>query len=210
MRHSMRALLGVMLVGWSCCQAMATEAGSKWWPFGQRRDAEVARLPYAAPSAATSAPSMPGEQPSLPQYPTAEVPERRWMINSPLAKVSWPRVHMPELPKFQMPPSPWPKKSEIDAARNSWVERSPDPLKPSPLQAVTDGARRVGQSTRRAWDKTVDAITPGDRSQPNSSRIARREDRPSIWKRMFGADDPRQVEGPQTITEWMAQDRIDP
>ncbi len=210
MRHSMRALLGAMLVGSSCCQAMAAEAGSKWWPFGERRDAEIAEQPNAAQSATASAPAMSGEQPSLPQYPIAEEPQRRWMINSPMGKVSWPRVHLPEFPKLQLPPAPWPNKSEIDAARNSWVEKSPDPLKPSPLDAVTDGARRVGQSTRRAWGKTVDAITPGDPSSPNSSRVARRENRPSMWKRMFGADDPQKAEGPQTITEWMAQDRIDP
>jgi hypothetical protein len=210
MRLSMRALFGVMLVGWNCCHVVAAESGSKWWPFGAAREAEApqipaAQLPGVSPSATTPLPGTTELEPAptLPEYSTAGEPERRWMINSPLAKVSWPRIHMPELP-----PSPWPKRSEIDAARNSWARKSPDPTKPSPLQAMSDGARRVGQSTRAAWNKTVDALTPGDRSD-DSSRVARREG-PSAWNRLFGQGDPQEGAGAETITEWMAQDRIDP
>ena len=74
---------------------------------------------------------------------------------------------------------------------------------------MSGGARHVGQRTRAAWGKTVDAITPGGSSDSTSSRVARREDRPPLWKRMFGSEE-QQPEGPQTVTEWMAQERVDP
>ena len=211
MQHSMRALLGVILVGWSCGDTLAAESGPKWWHFGQGREADVTLPPETARGAEAMAPASANQQPSMPQYSSTEVPERRWMLNSPLAKVSWPRVHMPELPKPQLPPSPWPKKSEIDAARNSWVESNPDPLKPSPMQAMSNGARRVGQSTRAAWDKTVDVFTPGNQAElsGSSSRVARR-DRPPVWERMFGSNDLQKKEGSQTIPEFMAQDRLGP
>jgi hypothetical protein len=94
-------------------------------------------------------------------------------------------------------------------ARNSWVEKSPEFKDPSPLDAMNDRARRIGQSTRAAWDKTVDALTPSDGPDANSSRVARRDNGPPFWKRMFG-NEPPQTQGPQTVTEWMAQERVDP
>jgi hypothetical protein len=134
------------------------------------------------------------------------------MIESPLTKVSWPRIHMPEvsLPKPQLPrPQLWPRKAEVDEARNAWVGKSADPKRPSPLQAAKDGARRVADSTRSAWHKTVDVLTPGDAPARRSSRIARQATQPPLWKRMFAAKGP-QSDGPRTVTEWMAQDRLDP
>jgi hypothetical protein len=114
------------------------------------------------------------------------------------------------LPKPRLPrPQLWPRKSEVDSARNAWAENSTDPMRPSPLQAAKDGVRRVGDSTRTAWRKTVDALTPGNAAADQSSRIAGRDSRPPLWKRMFAADQP-QPQGPRTVTEWMAQDRLDP
>ena len=211
MRNSMSSLLGVMLIGCCCCSAAAVETGSRWWPFGRKDQAEDVSQPSGvANGSGMSSPAIAAQQQTLPQYPTTAEPERRWMIESPLAKVSWPRVHLPEVPKPHVPEVPlWPSKSQVDAARNSWVEKSPNPKEPSPLQAVTDGARRVGQSTRSAWDKTVDVFMQNDSSASDSSRVARRENRPPFWKRMFGADE-QPPPGPQTVTEWMAQERLDP
>jgi hypothetical protein len=134
------------------------------------------------------------------------------MYESPTSKVSWPRIHMPEfsLPKPRLPrPQLWPQESEVSEARNAWVKENPNPNKPSPLQAVKQGAQRVGDSTRNAWHKTVDVLTPGDSPERRSSRIARRDIKPPFWKRMFGAG-KSQPEGPRTVTEWMAQERLDP
>lgn len=229
MRDTARALAGVMLV--VCCSRdmAAAETGSKWWPFGRHEETTVAQPPGAvAPTAmplfrqqptgamagsgmSTAAPihQQPQlqQQTQLPQDPTDTSTERRWMVDSPFRKASWPRL---ALPKPQLPQTKlWLDKSETEAARNAWVEKSPEPTKPSPLQAMKDGAHRVGDSTKTAWHKTVDALTPGDSSSQSGSRIARREIRPPFWKRMLGAKEA-ELQGPQTIPEWMAQRRLEP
>jgi hypothetical protein len=83
-----------------------------------------------------------------------------------------------------------------------------DPAKPSPLQAARNGARRVADGTRAAWHKTVDVLTPGE-STAASSDLARSDAQLPFWKRMFAADEP-EPQGPRTVAEWMAQDRLDP
>jgi len=233
MRHTALALESVLLVACCCPAATAEESRVRWWPFGDQAEATPAgdnSLPAAwpqtgtpsagahqAPSAtvpSTTAPTtLPG---SAAQHASAtddwseELPERRWMIQSPMAKISWPRIHLPALPKPHLPrPQFRPQRSEVDEARNAWVQKNPDPSRPSPLQAVKQGAQRVGESTRSAWRKTVDVLTPGDNPTSDSSRIARRETQSPFWKRMFGGEEP-QPEGPRTVTEWMAQDRLDP
>jgi hypothetical protein len=106
---------------------------------------------------------------------------------------------------------PAPDQSEVGANKNTWVEQQPAPPKPSPMQSVSDGARRVRERTRAAWGKTVDALTPGDQStgEDRSSRVARRDGQ-SAWKRMFGASEPAKKEGSQTVGEFIAQERLDP
>ena len=137
---------------------------------------------------------------------------RLWIFQSPFANVTWPEFHMPEvsIPKPQLPRL-WPKREQVDTARNAWVEKSPNPARPSPLQAVSDGVRRVGDSTRTAWRKTVDAVTPGEPAPSVGAppQVARRNQQPPLWKRMFGIEAP-EPQGPRTVTEWMAQERLDP
>jgi hypothetical protein len=213
MRHSALALVAILFVVFGRCQATAAESGSRWWSFGRGSEASLSQPPAVAPN--TPASPYPDTAQHTTPPPTIDAePEQRWMIESPFAKVSWPRIHMPEMPKPRLPS--WPKKSDAGArpdagsvARNSWVEKNPEAKDPSPLQAMSDGARRVRQSTRSAWDKTVAALTPGDETDSPSSRVTRREVRPPFWKRMF-ASEPQHQEGPQTVTEWMAQERIDP
>lgn len=216
MRHSMRALIGVMLVGCCSAQVFSAESSPAWWRFGRSKSETVAPPAIdgaAQPAAPTSiAPQSTLPQGTLPEYSTVEEPEQSWMINSPFTKVSWPRIHMPEMPKPTLPTSPWAKKEpEADPTRNRWVETPPEAVKPSPMQSVSNGARRVGESTKAAWHKTVDALTPGEPSDSSapSSRVARRE-RGSAWSRMFSSDTPTKKEGSQTIPEFMAQDRLDP
>jgi hypothetical protein len=195
---------------------MAAESGKKWWQFGQGQQADVTATPQAAPmNRATSQPwnapeagavTTPIDQPSTLDQPLdADQPEPHWMLSSPLAKVSWPRLHMPEVPKPKMPAAPFSNNAMPTTNKNAWaVPNAQPPLKPSPMQ-------RFGQSTRNAWHKTVDALTPGDDSKSGgpSSRVARRDDR-SVWQKMFGSDEPKKKEGSQTIGEFIAQDRIDP
>jgi hypothetical protein len=119
---------------------------------------------------------------------------------------AWPEFQMPYFPKPRMPSLPG--KQELDQARNTWVEPSPEPAKPSPWQAVNMGATRVKESSANAWHKTVDLLTPGsDDTPPARTRVAQRE--PSLWNRWFSSGETER-EGPQTVPEWMAQERIKP
>jgi hypothetical protein len=227
MRPIACALLAVVsLAVGSCAPVSAEEPGFWRWPFGRKAAAEpgagevstesVSGLqPTAPPTTAPPATMTPGAAPTssapspLPQNSNPAVSAQHWMYESPTSKVSWPRIHMPEfsLPKPRLPrPQIWPSEKQANEARNAWVQENPDPSRPSPLQAAKQSAQRVGDSTRSAWRKTVDVLTPGNASAESSSRIARREIKPPFWKRTWGAQDP----GPRTIPEWMAQERLDP
>ena len=70
------------------------------------------------------------------------------------------------------------------------------------------GAQRVGQSTRTAWRKTVDALTPGAAPTASDPRVAARAEKPPFWKRLGGTEQP-QKKGSQTVTEMLSQERID-
>jgi hypothetical protein len=238
MRYTARALVSVLLIAIHCETTAADEASRfAWWPFGSKATTAssgdgsmiptattptdtaqpLGSMPTAGATVTTSAtvpnmdsmPITPHEP--LPQYSPATTPERRWMIQSPLANVTWPRIHMPEvsLPKPRLPrPQLWPQKAEVDDARNAWVAKSLDPERTSPLQAARQGARRVADSTRSAWHKTVDVLTPGEPVAASAS-FDQAAPRPPLWKRMFATEEPQQ-QGPRTVTEWMAQDRLDP
>jgi hypothetical protein len=74
---------------------------------------------------------------------------------------------------------------------------------------MKDGAVRVRHSTKNAWDRTVDVLTPGSSETSTSARssIAQRQVRPPFWKRMLGEEEKK---GPETVPEWMAQERLNP
>jgi len=136
--------------------------------------------------------------------------KERWMLNSPKGKVSWPHLNK-DLSKggpiFQSKK----KEKEEDPTRNSWVEKTPAPPKQSPMKPLSDGAHKFSTGTKSAWNKTVDALTPGDdkeKVKAPTPRIAKREIQPPFWKRMFGAKS--ELQQPQTVPEWMAQQRLDP
>lgn len=221
MRHTLCALVGVVLVA-SCSQSFAAEeSGSKWWPFGRRDEAKVAQPPtVAAPSttplvkpqsssiaaplaAATPAPATPKyEQPSA----TAETsPKENWMFSTPKGKVGWPQLNKPQLPSAMAA-----KKPPTDATRNSWVDQEPITPKQSPFKPITDGAHKVGKSTKAAWHKTVDALTPGESTPRHSpgARVAKRDTEPPFYRKWFAPKE--ESRGSQTVPEFMAQQRLDP
>ncbi|MEX2317356.1 MAG: hypothetical protein WD669_09410 [Pirellulales bacterium] len=101
-------------------------------------------------------------------------------------------------------------KSKAEERRNAWAERQPQPEQASPWQAVTNGANRVGQSTRNAWRKTVDVLTPDGDSKKPPTRVAKRDTEPSLWSRMIPGKDAKPPDGPRTVTEWMRQERLKP
>ena len=220
MRHTTRALVvGMVIVACSSLEGVAAETSSRWWPFGKKDDANLADPPPAAalstspplmtsPNMAAARPSVTATAP-LAQGTTAADPaaepaaKEHWMLSSPKGKVSWPKLNKPKTGFFAEKPAPEP-------SRNSWVDQPITP-KPSPFKPLTDGAQKVSKSTKSAWHKTVDALTPGEAESARSntsSRVAKREIEPPLWKRMFGAKS--ELQGPQTVPEWMAQQRLDP
>lgn len=203
MRHAWQVVAIVATVSvWSFANAKAEEARSRWWPFGAN-SADAAAPSPGTSTAMQGLPSSGGAAAAVPATSESPMPsiagpsrgaastgmpleeEPSWMIRSPFARVSWPRIQLPEvhLPR----PRLWPQKAEVDDVRNAWVGQEDEPARPSPLQAAKQGAHRVAESTRSAWRKTVDFLTPD----------------------MFAAEEPPPA-GPRTVTEWMAQDRLDP
>jgi hypothetical protein len=226
MRLTSSALIGVLLIASGGHRLAAAETGSRWWPFGQRDEARVAQPPLvAAPSQSSRqtphphSASNPG-QPSAAASPRFEQPSQspernaeataneHWMLSSPKRKIGWPRLATPQMPRTGL----FAQKAEPDATRNSWLEKTPAEPKPSPLKPIRDGAQRVAQNTKAAWNKTIDAITPGEpapETAPRSSgsRVARNEPQPRFWQRLLGQEE--ELNQPQTVPEWMAQERVD-
>jgi hypothetical protein len=213
MRPAARALIGVMFV--VCCrEAAAADSASSWWPFGHKDEAAVSQPPGGAATAAPAVKApvvgsgLVAHQVELPQSPPDS--NEHWMLNTQKKKVSWPKLHMPELSKPHVPGAvASAKKPTTEPSHNSWAQ-APAAPKPGPLQSVKDGANRVTAGTKSAWHKTVAAVTPGDKSKKETSaRVAKRDPQPSLWKRMMGPKQP-EVQPPQTVPQWMAQKRLDP
>lgn len=229
MRHTTRSMLSAVVVMWCCCQATwGQESKTRWWPFGGKQEATTATTTVApTPSSVTPAPA-PVLPPSAaitpigPQTPALQsAPQTSQPVQAPLAqqlppeetafpKFTWPTMPELSLPKPRMPQL-WPQKPEVDDTRNAWAGQSANPQRPSPLQAMRDGAKRVGNSTKSAWRKTVDTLTPGDSAAHTSPpQVASRDVKPPFWKRMFTAEEPPPPQGPRTVSEWVAQERLDP
>ncbi|MEX2092121.1 MAG: hypothetical protein WD971_05560, partial [Pirellulales bacterium] len=86
---------------------------------------------------------------------------------------------------------------------NTWAQQPASTTTEAPSSSPWHS---VSEGTRTAWHKTVDFVTPGDGSD---TPVVRSEPQESWWQRMWGSEEEKN-EGPQTVTEWMAQDRLDP
>jgi hypothetical protein len=221
MRRIACVLLGLLLS--VCCAkaSAAEESRFRLWPFGRDR-ANNRELTGNSLSPLPSATATPNSAAAMPfqtatgSLSTEAMPEQRWMLKSPLARVSWPRIHMPEfsmrppkLPRPNLPRPQWPStESQVDDTRNTWMHDGPEPARPTPLRAMQQGAQRVGQGTRTAWRKTVDALTPGEAATAADPRVAARDEKPPFWKRLGSTEQPKKP-GSQTVTEMLSQERID-
>lgn len=190
MRQTRLLIFGLVLM--LCCGPMAAAEESSWgwlWPFGQEKPAEQ---PYPTT-----------DQPT--PRPVARTPDRAALRQKPgrhpVGKTE------PLFPNFELRKF-WPGKSEVDEARNAWTEPQAAPESTSPWQVVTESTQRLGESTREAWDKTVNVLTPEYLKSDNrpAPHVAQR---PPLWKRAFGLGE-EEPQGPQTVTEWMAQERLNP
>jgi hypothetical protein len=239
MRYLARAIVIALLVSINLDGHALAQGPKGWWPFKSEEKETFVKPPTslgAGGQSATTQTTSPsstatitqGESaspksatPTMPlppeQTPTANLPHTaRATINpneqsSFLPSFEFPKFQMPYFPKPRMPRNPFAASGPaLEDSRNNWMGTSPDPAKPSPWQAVTDGASRVGESTKSAWRKTVDIVTPGSPAEPaERTRVAQRDTEPSLWSRVFSPGAEKK-EGPQTVTEWMGQERIKP
>lgn len=219
MRHSLRVLLSVSIIA-AGQAARGEESRWKWWPFSSGVEDTV-----PAPSSSTAAAAGPqhlaehtpaaspttnervasAAEAPLADYPVTSAPsDSPPLADTPFPKFTWPKPPV-TIPRPQLPQL-WPNRHQVDDTRNAWVGKSIEPERPSPLQAVRNGAHRVAASTRSAWHKTVDTLTPGSRTQHHTGpRIAQRDVPPPFWKRMFTAEPERQ-DNP-TISGFVGQPR---
>jgi hypothetical protein len=211
MRYSTRAVLGMLLATVLVTTGVAEESTSPWWHFGTDQSA-----PDAEPSM-TAAPTLTPSQTLAPPLtgstvaaPAAE--DKRWLKwpslpTTSLSKLKWSETTVTEVsPSELIQPKPrrdnFGKPSHVARPRNAWAQP------PAETTAATPGPSawsKVTEGTRSAWHKTVEFVTPGE--APDTS-VANNQPRDSWWRRMWSSNE--ETEGPQTVTEWMAQDRLDP
>jgi hypothetical protein len=208
MRYSTRALLGVMLAVALSAHGSAEETKAPWWHFGGGKGAP------SAPATVAPAPTMRPASPAMTPSPPVASEEKeswfswpKWFESSTAAKPQSNDPFMTGSAVATATPSRQPrthygKPAHRPKPRNAWAQQpaSAKTQAPSssPWKSLADG-------TRSAWHKTVDYVSP---SATTPAASVAREPHESWWHRMWGSDEKQQ--GPQTVTEWMAQDRLDP
>jgi hypothetical protein len=235
MRPTLRTLLSICIAVACGSPTSGQDSGFGWWPF---RSGDAAETTVKSPSQvstgsrSTPAPNATSHESGSPEglggapptdgatLPPGTLEQNNWNNQADRPWLPWGGA-MPKLPmpSFQKPevsvPRPrlpfLPGKSEAEQARNTWLEKNADHKEPSPWQSAADGARKVRQSTRNAWRKTIDVMTPWDSSEPpEKARVARRDDQPSFWSQVMPGKAEKEPEGPRTVTEWMGQERLKP
>lgn len=135
--------------------------------------------------------------PALAQEP-AEAPAATSddaMVDSPFFKVGWPKL---EMPKFAWKPGLGGDKS--DAAPTGPTE---NPVSRA-LDKVAATSRKASDGVRNAWGNTMGKLASlgggGDKPRRND-----KDDQPGFFARLFAPEQPR---APETMSEWIAQDRV--
>jgi hypothetical protein len=209
MQLVVRTMLGVVLTTLCFGQVCAEETKSTWWPFGAKEEptapADAATPPMASEVAvADSDADSRFKWPSLPELTWPSFASESEEGTTPISPDATPKVDRRPSSRYTKAARP---------PRNSWAKKDPQaqPTEPatSPWQTVSEGARRVGDTTAAAWHKTVDAVTPGEDAPAATSAPVAQQQPSKSWWNWWGGDET-EPEGPRTVTEWMAQDRLDP
>jgi hypothetical protein len=206
MQYGTRPVLGVLLATVLATHGLAEETKAPWWHFGHDQDAP------SAPATVTPAPTL------APSPEVTPIEDESWLHWPSMPKVSWFKADPADASIVTDPTSTGsPVAAETSAhrrntrygkpmhtprPRNTWAQPAGN------TTAADSGAspwKAMTESTRTAWHKTVDFVTPGD---GHDAPVVSGEARPSWWHRMWHGEEAD--EGPQTVTEWMAQDRLDP
>lgn len=216
MRYGTRPALGIMLAMVLTTNSFGEETKARWWHFGRDKD-----IP-SAPLAGTPAPTLSPAQTLTPATPVVTpVEEESWLHWPSMPKMSWlePKTDA-DVVATDAAASAIPVTTESPTQRrtvqthygnaasrprpkNTWMQQPASAETPSATETSTWQSMKSG--TRNAWHKTVDFVTPGDETAEAPVIVA--ESKPSWWDRMWTTEEE---EGPQTVTEWMAQDRLDP
>lgn len=188
---------------------VAQETKAPWWKFGRGQDAPAAQATVTPAPTLTPAPETitPVEEDSWLAWPS--MPKWHWpefAANAESSVSDGPVTSSPSSTNSSSRPraahSRFGKPTHQRRPRNTWAQQ---PASTSPTGEAPSTWQTMKASTRHAWDKTIDFVTPGDDAE--TSTVAS-EKKSSWWQRMWGSEERK--EGPQTVTEWMAQDRIDP
>jgi hypothetical protein len=204
MRYMTLSALGALLTLVMTTAASAAEE-KPWWHFGMGQEEALEPAPSFTPSP-TMTPATPDitpieeeswfKWPSFPKRDETALPEQQAPVNT---EAQTEKPHRPHLNPFGK--QHYTDRRSTERPKNTWAQQpasttTTDPAK-SPWQSMSDG-------TKSAWHKTVDMVTPGDGANPP---VVQSDPRVSWWDRMWGAEEEK---NPETVTEWMAQDRLDP
>ena len=211
MRYTTRAMFGMLLATVMGTACIAEEAKAPWWHFG------IGKTAPAAPPSMTAAPTLTPSQTLTPPSTSSAaaapaVEDKSWLKWPSLPKPSMPKTKWSETTVTEVSPSvaqqPQPRRDHFGKPtrrtkpRNTWAQ----PPAEAPAAAPGSGTwSKVSDGTRKAWHRTVELVTPG---KPTETSVANNEPHDSWWHRMWSSNEKQ--EGPQTVTEWMAQDRLDP
>ena len=208
MRYTTRPVLGALLavVMWS--NGFAEETKAPWWHFGKSQD---------VPSTADGVMAAPTLTPTSPAATPAE--RESWLTRPALPKLNWfgstSTDETPATDPFstrapaaanaqpRQPLTRFGSPNHQSRPHNTWAQQ---PASTSSMEPSASRWHSVTEGTRTAWRKTVDFVTPGESSD---APVVASETRPSWWQRMWGSEEKKN-EGSQTVTEFMAQDRLDP
>lgn len=91
----------------------------------------------------------------------------------------------------------------IDKDRSYVLGQNRTPI----LRYVANTPQRMANRFHSLWNRSVDMLKFGRGDQPSTP--SRRSGRRPLFGRLFGGDGEKK-KGPQTVEEWMEQDRITP
>lgn len=207
MRYAVRCLSCILLLLVTATTLTAQETKAPWWHFGRGENAA------ASPSNVTPAPTLTPAPETItpvdddPWFAWPSMPKWHWpgsgeesdsMVSDlPAGRDSDASESRSRFTRFRFG-----KPEHESRPRNTWAQQPASTATPTESESTWQAMKT---HTHNAWSKTVDFVTPGEGTE---TAVVAAEPRESWWKRMWGSDEPD--DGPQTITEWMAQDRLDP
>ena len=104
------------------------------------------------------------------------------------------------------PESPW---GWLQVPKVTMPKISMPKMPANAFAPVKASAKKVGDGTKKAWEGTKEIFTFGGKADQPAAAAAAAPKEP-LWKRMFGGEEKKEPEGPQTVAEWMSQPRLDP